>query len=176
MFKIIFNDMYKEMDLYKCYDIDVEDLQNTFSNFKLKLHNLENINEGDKIYFDDSNVIQITPSGYLQCATRWYNSYNRHEIFTLLHNLINEYFQFCDMLSYYKKHIYLNKVDYLFNKTYNDVYSYLSKIIIGIEKLKNTYYDDESIRGKFRDLISLITNKFILKNTDSSIKANSEMK
>lgn len=176
MFKTVLNHMYKEMDLYKYYDIDVQDLQNTFNNFKTKLHNLENINTGDKIYFDELNIIQITPSGYLQCATRWYNSYNRHEIFTLLHNLINEYFQFCDMLSYYKKHIYMNKIDYLFNKTYNQAYNYLSKLIIGIERLKNTYDDDESIKRKFKDLISLITNKFIMKSTDTNIKTFSKMK
>lgn len=176
MFKTIFNNIYKEMNLHKYYDIDIEDLQNTFSDFKHRLRNLEYVNEGDKIYFDDKNVIQITPSGYFQCATRWYNSYNRHEIFLLLHNLINEYFQFCDMLSYYKKHIYLNKIDYLFNRIYNEAYNYLSKLIVGIETLKDTYYDDESIKRKFKDLISLITNKFVMKMTDSTIKTSSEMK
>ena len=170
MFKTILKDIYKDMDLYKKYDIDIEDLQRTFSNFKLKLHNLENLREGDKIYFDDSNIIRITRSGYLQCATRWYYSYNRHEIFVLLHNLIIEYFQFCDMLLYYKKHIYANKIDYIFNKIYNDVYNYLSKLVVGIEILKNTYSDDYSIQQKFDDLISLITNKFIMKNGNHEMK------
>ena len=164
MFKTVFTNMYKDMDIFKNYDIDIEDLQNTLSNFKHKLHNLEKVNDGDKIYFDESNIVQITPSSYLQCAIRWYNSYNRYEIFELLHSVINEYFQFCDMLTYYKHHIYNNKNNYLFNKIYNDTYNYLSKLIISIEILKNTYNNDLNIQKRFDDLKTLISNKLILKS------------
>lgn len=167
MFKTVFTNIYKDMDIFKHYDIDIEDIQNTFTKFKNKLQNLEIINEGDKIYFDESNKIQITPSSYIQCAVRWYNSYNRHEIFALLHGLINEYFQFCDMLTYYKQHIYNNKNNYLFNKIYNETYNYLSKLIISIEILKNTYYNDFTIQKKFDDLKNLISNKLLMKTAFS---------
>ena len=66
MFKIILNDMYKDMNQYNIrYELDIPNIITTFNNFKDKFCNLEKLNENDKIYFDSSNIVQISPAGCL---------------------------------------------------------------------------------------------------------------
>ena len=163
MFKIILNDMYKQMNQYNIrYELDIPNIASTFSNFKDKFYNLEKLNENDKIFFDSSNIVQISPAGYLQPATRWFNSYNRTTILETLQKLIDEYLKFCEMLFCYKQHMQQYESARDFNKIFDETHRYLSKILAGVAVLTKTYSSDETMKEKLDEITKLLTNKIML--------------
>ena len=165
MLKIILNNIYKDMNPYnfKYYELDIPSIQSTLNKFKDKFSNIENLKQNDKIYFDSSNIIQVTPVGYLQSATRWYYSYNRHEIFEQLSSSIDDYMKFCDMLTFYKDYMQQYETAEHFNVIYNESHNYLSKIVQGVETLMKTYEDDGIMKENLKGLVDLITNKIIIR-------------
>ena len=163
MFKIILNDMYKEMNQYNIrYELDIPNIITTFNNFKDKFCNLEKLNENDKIYFDSSNIVQISHAGYLQPASRWYYSYNRDTIYETLYKSIDEYLKFCEMLFCYKEHMQQYESARDFNIIFDETHRYLSNILSGISILSKTYSSDETMKKKFDDIIKSLTNKIMI--------------
>ena len=163
MFKIILNDMYKQMNQYNIrYELDIPNIVSTFNKFKDKFYNLEKLNENDKIYFDSSNIVQISPAGYFQPATRWYNSYNRTSIFQTLQKSIDEYLKFCEMLFCYKEHMQQYESACEFNKIFDETHGYLSKILTGVAILTKTYSSDEIMKKNLDEITKLLTNKIML--------------
>ena len=163
MFKIILNDMYKDMNQYNIrYELDIPNIITTFNNFKDKFCNLDKLNENDKIYFDSSNIVQISPAGYLQPASRWYYSYNREVIYDTLHKSIDEYLKFCEMLFCYKEHMQQYESAREFNIIFDQTHRYLSKILSGVSILTKTYSSDEKMKKKLDDITKLLTNKIMI--------------
>ena len=144
------------------YELDIPNIQSTFNNFKTRFANLENLNVYDKIYFDSSNVVHISHSGYFQSTSRWLNSYNREKMYKNLNKNIDEYLKYCEMLSCYRTYMQNSESAQHFNDLFNESFAFISKIIIGIETLCKTYSDDKALNEKLSNIITKLTNKIII--------------
>jgi hypothetical protein len=166
MYKYILEDINKNNLMYKLrnnnnynlkkYIIDILSLKKTLDEFKNKFKNLIDISLNDKIYFDDSNVVQIDKSSYIQSLKRWYYSNNRNNTINKMTENVEEIFIFKNMIQEFILqnyiHLKLDLICIIF-----EINSLLNNIYNSLNILSQTYKNDYNILSKIKNLEKKIT-------------------
>jgi hypothetical protein len=140
-----------DIDMVKHF-FDLEDMKKNVLIFKDKLNALTLINEGDKISFDNDNIIYIDRNHTLQCIKRWYYNENRNNTYEKLSIIFDDYNKFLLMIN---RSLY-NQQNLEFFTIADDVYLFNKNVIKGLYNLKKTYENKEYYDMKLAELIEAI--------------------
>lgn len=144
-------------DTLEHYDIDVESIKKTYYEFQNKFKHFIKISVNDKIYIDDSDIIQLDKYSYMQSVKRWYYSNNRHNTIEKLERNIEELFIFKNMLS----ECFLKNFNYCKMEIISillDVNKLFKNILDSLGILLETYKNDKLISKKIKDIRYEISN------------------
>lgn len=125
------------------FELDTASMWKTLERFKEKLQNIDTIEVGDKIYFDQNGYLQVNKAGIRQSFVRWYNSFNRLDTIDRLLDTISELFKFNDMLQFYSQK-YNNYYMLFINICYKLLDLFIS-VQRGLVCIMKTYEDDVTV-------------------------------
>lgn len=134
------------------YYFDLEDMKKTFSSFKDKMTALTQLQENDKLSFDNNNKIYIDRGHYLQSFKRWYYGESRDVTHDKLSIIFNDYNKYLMMVN---RSLY-NQPNYSFYDLADNVYLFNKDLIKGLNNLKNTYNNVKEYNEKLSLLIPVI--------------------
>tara|TARA_Y100000389_G_scaffold200174_2_gene240042 strand:+ start:1514 stop:1993 length:480 start_codon:yes stop_codon:yes gene_type:complete len=131
--------------------ISITDLQNEYSTFNTKLNFFTKLEDGDKIYNADDEIV-IDKKSYYQGLMRLIRGDNKYCTMNYLYNMQNNYFKFLkDIIDFLNNNN--NNINYEIEEfivCVND----LNKVILnGLDVLTNTYIDFEDMINYKREMI-----------------------
>lgn len=144
----------------------------TIEEIHLNFKTLSRIKEHDKMYLRDSKFLEVDDS-YLQMVSRtvknvMWNGYNREDVIDFLIHLTDQTIKTCDALSYSLKSSYDGKENT--KNTLTNLLIDMEQALMGLQKLKITYYNDNAILTRLDIIIDKFDKKiremkdYLLKN------------
>ena len=144
----------------------------TIEEIHLNFKTLSRIKEHDKMYLRDRKFLEIDDS-YIQMVSRTVKNvmwigYNREDIIDFLIHLTNQTIKVCDTLAYSLKANYEGKDTT--KSTLTNLLIDMEQALIGFQKLKITYHNDNAILTRLDIIIDKFDKKtrqikdYILKN------------
>jgi hypothetical protein len=130
----------------------------TIEEIHLNFKTLSRIKEHDKMYLRDCKFLEVDDS-YLQMVSRtvknaMWNGYNREDVIDFLIHLTDQTIKTCDALSYSLKSSYEGKENT--KSTLTNLIIDMEQALMGLQKLKITYYNDNAILTR----LDMIMDKF----------------
>jgi hypothetical protein len=144
----------------------------TIEEIHLNFKTLSRIKEHDKMYLRDLKFLEIDDS-YLQMVSRtvknvMWAGYNREDVIDFLIHLTDQTIKTCDALSYSLKSSYDGKENT--KNTLTNLLIDMEQALMGLQKLKITYYNDNAILTRLDMIIDKFDKKiremkdYLLKN------------
>jgi hypothetical protein len=144
----------------------------TIEEIHLNFKTLSRIKEHDKMYLRDLKFLEVDDS-YLQMVSRtvknvMWTGYNREDVIDFLIHLTDQTIKTCDALSYSLKSSYDGKENT--KNTLTNLLIDMEQALMGLQKLKITYYNDNAILTRLDMIIDKFDKKiremkdYLLKN------------
>lgn len=138
------------------YIIDIVSIDATFSDFTVKLGNLQYVMEKDKISFDADSILYVNKDTTFQPIVRWLYNLNRETTLNRLALLFEDYNKLLHMVKLIIKNNSLLRTETL--DVYYRIRDFNKKIMPGLDNLYKTYTGDQVYTGLLKELITKLCN------------------
>tara|TARA_Y100000817_G_scaffold313772_1_gene310680 strand:+ start:1731 stop:2243 length:513 start_codon:yes stop_codon:yes gene_type:complete len=120
----------------------IDSFRDEFVELQKRLEVFLNLEIGDKILKGEDGFLDKDPPSNFQFLRRWWYGESREKTLEYLDTLFQDFFKFLDkILAFIRTHMFSQVIE----KLSVDVCNYITKIMEGLHKLKQTYYNDTKI-------------------------------
>jgi ferritin len=147
--------MYNYID-FTDYVVDFKSVESNFNKFKVKMAQIEYIEEHDKIGFDENDILYINKQSTLQPIVRWLYSQNRERSINKLSETFSEYSKLLQMIKISMVHSKNNVIE--LDDLLDEISIFNKKMLSGLDNLYKTYCSDDVYGKLIKDILNALCN------------------